>query len=161
MIAQLGKRPPCKRAITGSSGRPFPPIPSRDPNQDQSRELMWLSGVPRFDPMLRRATMCDYSLHAIASRPAKVGEKLVTTCFAGTSTRGFAAVDEPQVAVCLLPGTEVVFEQEAEYEHAFGRLIPGLRLGKLGHNVARFRQINSEQAHVHHDALEFPNGRIL
>jgi len=105
--------------------------------------------------------MCDYSLHAIASRPAKVGEKLVTTCFAGTSTRGFAAVDEPQVAVCLLPGTEVVFEQEAEYEHAFGRLIPGLRLGKLGHNVARFRQINSEQAHVHHDALEFPNGRIL
>jgi hypothetical protein len=105
--------------------------------------------------------MCDYSLHAVASRPAKVGEKLVTTCFPGTSTRGFAAVGEPQVAVCLLPGTEVVFEREAEYEHAFGRLLPGFRLGRLGHNVARFRQINTDQAHAHHDALEFPDGRIL
>ena len=35
--------------------------------------------------------MCDYSLHAVASRPAKVGETLITTTFPGTSTRGFAA----------------------------------------------------------------------
>ena len=35
--------------------------------------------------------MCDYSLHAVASRPAKVGETLITTTFRGTSTRGFAA----------------------------------------------------------------------
>jgi len=39
--------------------------------------------------------MCDYSLHAVASRPAKVGETLVTTSFYGTSTRGFAAKEEP------------------------------------------------------------------
>ena len=25
--------------------------------------------------------MCDYSLHAVASRPAKVGEMLITTSF--------------------------------------------------------------------------------
>jgi hypothetical protein len=105
--------------------------------------------------------MCDYSLHHVASRPAKIGEKLVTTGFPGTSTRGFAAVEEPAVAVCLLPGTEVVFEREAEYEHAFNRLIPLPRLGKLGHNVARFRQVNVEQAHAHHDALEFPNGQTV
>ena len=30
--------------------------------------------------------MCDYSLHAVASRPAEVGEELVTTRFRGTST---------------------------------------------------------------------------
>src|ERR1700716_3948118 len=53
--------------------------------------------------------MCDYSLHAVASRPAKVGETLVTTSFYGTSTRGFAAKEEPGVAVCLLPGTELAF----------------------------------------------------
>jgi len=35
--------------------------------------------------------MCDYSLHGVASRPAKVGDKLVTTQFWSTTTRGFAA----------------------------------------------------------------------
>jgi len=83
----------------------------------------------------------------------------VTTCFAGSTTRGFAAVGEPAVAVCLLPGTEVVFEQEAEFDHAFGGLLPRLR--KLGSNVARFRQINLKDPHAHHDALEFPNGRVV
>jgi hypothetical protein len=39
--------------------------------------------------------MCDYSLHAMASRPAKVGETLVTTTFPRTSTRGFAAEGRP------------------------------------------------------------------
>ena len=48
--------------------------------------------------------MCDYSLHLVASRPAKVGDKLVTTAFNNSLTRGFAAVGEPHVAVCLLPG---------------------------------------------------------
>ena len=103
--------------------------------------------------------MCDYSLHNTASRPARVGDRLVTTCFSGSTTRGFAAVGEPAVAVCLLPGTEVVFEQEAEFDHAFGGLLPRLR--KLGANVARFRQINLKDPHAHHDALEFPNGRVV
>ena len=55
--------------------------------------------------------MCDYSLHHVASRPAKVGDKLVTTQFNNSITRGFAAVGEANVAVCLLPGTEVAFEK--------------------------------------------------
>ena len=54
--------------------------------------------------------MCDYSLHDVASRAALVGDKLVTTKFSNSSTRGFAATGEPNVAVCLLPGTEVAFE---------------------------------------------------
>ena len=56
--------------------------------------------------------MCDYSLDLVASRPAKVGDKLVTTKFEYSMTRGFAAIGEPNVAVCLLPGTEVAFEKE-------------------------------------------------
>ena len=42
--------------------------------------------------------MCDYSLHAVASRPAIVGETLITTTFRGTSTRGFASENDPTVA---------------------------------------------------------------
>lgn len=48
--------------------------------------------------------MCDYSLHAVATRPAQVGETLITTTFRGTSTRGFASERDPNVAVCMLPG---------------------------------------------------------
>ena len=62
--------------------------------------------------------MCDYSLDFVASRPAKVGDKLVTTKFNNSVTRGFAAVEEPTVAVCVLPGTEIAFEREVEYRHS-------------------------------------------
>ena len=37
--------------------------------------------------------MCDYSLHNVKSRPAKVGEKLRTHNF-NTGTRGFAAPED-------------------------------------------------------------------
>jgi hypothetical protein len=105
--------------------------------------------------------MCDYSLHNVATRPAKVGDKLVTTSFTNSCTRGFAAVGEPNVAVCLLPGTELVLEKEVQCDHAFGRLWPSLRSGNIEEKVARFRQVNMGQPNVHHDALEFPKGQIL
>jgi hypothetical protein len=63
--------------------------------------------------------MCDYSLHAIASRPAKVGDKLVSAKFPLTATRGFAAVGEPNVAVCVLPGTEIAFDSDVEFDGTF------------------------------------------
>ena len=102
--------------------------------------------------------MCDYSLHLVASRPAKVGDKLVTTEFNNSLTRGFAAVGEPHVAVCLLPGTEVAFEREVECEHIF-KVFRGRKL--IGKKVARFRQIKLEEPNAHHDALEFPDGQIV
>jgi hypothetical protein len=107
------------------------------------------------------SSMCDYSLHSVASRPAKVGDKLVTARFDNTSTRGFVAVGEPNVAVCLLPGTEIAFDNEAEWDHVFGHLLPSLRFGKTGQKVARFRQVNLGNPHTHHDALEFANGQVL
>lgn len=114
--------------------------------------------------------MCDYSLHNVASRPAKVGDELVTTDFTNSITRGFCAIGEPTVAVCLRPGTELAFKEEAEWNHPlawlmpklrFGRLGEKLRFGKLGEKVARFRQIDIDQPNVHHDALEFANGKIV
>jgi hypothetical protein len=100
--------------------------------------------------------MCDYSLQHIASRPAVVGDKLVSTSFSNSSTRGFAAVGEPDVAVCLLPGTEIAFERDVECDDTFG-LFPR----KLREKVARFRQVDMDKPHTHHDALEFPSGRSV
>jgi hypothetical protein len=97
--------------------------------------------------------MCDYSLKHLASRPAKVGDRLVSTKFTNTITRGFAAVGEPNLAVCLLPGTELAFEQDVKYDGPFG--IPRR---KKDQHVARFRRIDEEKPASHHDALEFPNG---
>lgn len=105
--------------------------------------------------------MCDYSLHAVDTRPAQVGDKLQSTSFANCFTRGFAAEGEPNVAVCLRPGTELSFDRDVEIDHGFGRLLPSLGFGKIGHRVARFRQINTDRLDTHHDALEFPNGRIV
>jgi hypothetical protein len=102
--------------------------------------------------------MCDYSLHLVASRPAKVGDKLVTTKFNNSLTGGFAAVEEPTVAVCLLPGTEVAFETEVKCEHVF-KVFRSQKL--IGQKVARFRQINLEEKNVHHDALEFSDGQVV
>jgi hypothetical protein len=101
--------------------------------------------------------MCDYSLHHVASRPAKVGDKLVTTRFTSSITRGFAAVGEPNVAVCLLPGTELAFDKPVEYEPSFG-LFP---TRKTGQRVARFRHINEGRPSAHHDALELPTGQTV
>ena len=74
--------------------------------------------------------MCDYSLHFVVSRPARVGDKLVSTSFPQTTTRGFASVDDRNVAVCLLPGTELAFEEEVRFDTGivFSR--------SLGHTVA-------------------------
>jgi hypothetical protein len=101
--------------------------------------------------------MCDHSLDLVASRPAKVGDQLVSTRFPEAITRGFASVGEPNVAVCLLPGTELAFEKEVQCENAFG-FRPRRQ---LGHRVARFRQVNKHKPNVHHDALEFPDGKIV
>jgi hypothetical protein len=103
--------------------------------------------------------MCDYSLHHVATRPAKIEDKLVVTKFNNSITRGFAAVGEPNVAVCLLPGTEIAFDANVECEPSFG--IGILPNKKIGQRLARFRQINLDNAVTHHDALEFPDGQVV
>jgi hypothetical protein len=98
--------------------------------------------------------MCDYSLHSVRTRPAKVGEKLVTHNF-GTGTRGFAAPEDYSVAVCVLPGTELAFETSVRYQSTL------MFRANTGHTVAVFRQINKGAPHTNHDALEFPDGEIV
>ena len=96
----------------------------------------------------------------LAARPARIGDKLVTTQFSNTTTRGFSAVDEPRVAVCLLPGTEVAFAKKVE-RHLTGFQLLFKRTKPLPHRAARFRQVNTDNPCTHHDALEFPDGQIV
>ena len=100
--------------------------------------------------------MCDYSLHSVKSRPAKVGDKLTTNHF-GTGTRGFAASEDVNVAVCVLPGTELSFAEEVS---CLPTSSMAWRDKIIEHKTAIFRQINKDKVTAHHDALEFPDGRI-
>jgi len=101
--------------------------------------------------------MCDYSLHNVKSRAARVGDKLTTRNF-GTGTRGFAAREDATTAVCVLPGTELAFSREVACT-ASGFL--GLGARKMAYRTAIFRQVNKDQPRVHHDALEFPDGQTV
>jgi hypothetical protein len=101
--------------------------------------------------------MCDYSLHNVKSRAAKVGDQLTTRNF-GTGTRGFAASEDADTAVCVMPGTELAFAREVACT-ATGFF--GLGARRMKHRTAIFRQLNKEQPRVHHDALEFPDGQTV
>ncbi len=100
--------------------------------------------------------MCDYSLHNVRTRPAKVGDKLTTRDF-GTGTQGFAASEDASMAVCVLPGTELSFADEVKFWpdwYAWNERL-------IEHKTAIFRQINLNKSWAHHDALEFPDGQIV
>jgi hypothetical protein len=101
----------------------------------------------------RSNPMCDYSLHAVATRPAQVGETLITTTFRGTSTRGFASEKEPEVAVCILPGTELAFTENVRYDNRW------IWTRQVDFRVGKFGAIDQQIPDRHHDTIEFPDGR--
>ncbi len=98
--------------------------------------------------------MCDYSLQNVRSRPAAVGDSLITHNF-GTGTRGFAASENLNTAVCLLPGTEIAFPNGIPIKH---RSFFGLPRRTVSYSTAIFRQINKRSPRTHHDAVEFADG---
>jgi hypothetical protein len=100
--------------------------------------------------------MCDYSLQHVKSRSAKVGETLRTRHF-NSGTIGFAAPEDANTAVCVLPGTELAFAS-AVRSNRFGWLT--WKVMTL-HTTAIFRQVNKDNPRNHHDALEFPDGKMV
>ena len=100
--------------------------------------------------------MCDYSLQSVKSRPANVGEKLRTRYF-NTGTRGFAAPEDCNTAVCVLPGTELAFATAIRCD-PLGWF--GWKMRVVNHTTAIFRQVNKDNPRTHHDALEFPDGQV-
>ena len=101
--------------------------------------------------------MCDYSLQNVKSRPAEVGDKLVTHNF-GTGTRGFAAPESVVLAVCLLPGSDIAFPNGLLIKH---RSFFGWPRRSVRYATAIFRQVNKQSASTHHDAVEFPDGHTV
>jgi hypothetical protein len=100
--------------------------------------------------------MCDYSLQHLQTRPARVSDKLTTRNF-GRGTHGFAASEDANIAVCLLPGTELSFAEELSYWPNWNTWHQGV----IRHKTAIFRQVNLDKKWAHHDALEFPDGQIV
>src|ERR1700719_371711 len=69
-----------------SGGRFTPAVFSAISHPKRSAKVHgWLGGH------LQERSMCDYSLHAVATRPAEVAETLVSTKFKSTTTRGLRA----------------------------------------------------------------------
>jgi len=99
--------------------------------------------------------MCDYSLHNVKTRPAKVGDWLTTHQFF-SGTRGFCAQEDMNVAVCLLPGTELSFRDDVQRIHVWP-----WTANVIHHKTAIFRQINQHDPLHHHDAVEFPDSAIV
>jgi len=102
--------------------------------------------------------MCDYSLESLASREAQVGDVIVSCSFRTTTTRGFCSPGEPEVAVCLRPGTELAFENPVQTSGIWGYVEQALSAES---RLARFRQIDMNKPGTHHDALELADGRIF
>ena len=97
--------------------------------------------------------MCDFSLHAVRSRPAKVGDKLTTRLF-NSGTRGFCA---PETKGRLRSsGDRLSFAEVVRRSPRWP-----WNTNVINYKTAIFRQINKEVQHTHHDALEFPTGQIV
>jgi hypothetical protein len=91
----------------------------------------------------------------MATRPAQVGETLITTTFRGTSTRGFASEDNLSVAVCMLPGTELAFADDVKYDNRW------IWTRSIDSRVGKFGKIDPQAPERHHDAIEFPDGNYV
>ena len=101
--------------------------------------------------------ICCKKLTAGKKREGTNDDKRTTHHF-NTCTTGFAAPEDIDTAVCVLPGTEL----------AFGRIVTcrprGLFAWKprvIDHTTAIFRQVNKDNPRTHHDALEFPDGQMV
>jgi hypothetical protein len=60
----------------------------------------------------------------------------------GTGTRGFAAADDLEVAVCVMPGTELAFARDVA---CLPSGLLGWNMTTVNHRTAIFRQINKDR----------------
>lgn len=93
--------------------------------------------------------MCDYSLESYKHRPAAVGERVQLNKFPSGSS-GFADPQDPNTAVCVLPGNKLELEgisRQVQKSHAVGPSETVIMIRKEGS--------------TYHDAVRFRNGKEL
>jgi hypothetical protein len=57
------------------------------------------------------------------------------------------------VAVCLLPGTELAFENDVKFYHRW------IWIKSTGFRLARFCKVDTNLRDRHNDTLKFPDGK--
>ena len=102
--------------------------------------------------------MCDYSLMHYKARDAAVDDVLTVHRFPSAS-KGFISAGDTETAVCVRPGTEIAFNEDI-VEQKYAYMLdsePTVHQTRVG----RFRQIDTDKTHVHHDAIELVDGKII
>ena len=106
--------------------------------------------------------MCDYSLHAVETRPAEVGDKLRTDELCQLLHARLCRGRRAERGRVPEPGTELAFERDVEIDHGFGRLLPSLGFGSIGATRSRASARSTPTGSTPITTrLEFPNGRIV
>jgi hypothetical protein len=100
--------------------------------------------------------MCDYSMHAIKNRKAVVGDKVKTSDFARTSSPGLESITEPNLAICLIPGTGVEFDEPVQHRDVS---VNGIGV-TLPFKIGRYVRKPGHEAEFH-DAFQFPDGTVV
>jgi hypothetical protein len=99
--------------------------------------------------------MCDYSMHAVKNRKAVVGDKVRTSNFGGKSSPGLESLSEPGVAICLIPGTGVEFNDPIHHTNE----------GRGPHTITDFKITRYVRKEGHStefkDAFQFPDGTVM
>lgn len=93
--------------------------------------------------------MCDYSLEAFQSRPARRGEEYVSRLFPSGSI-GFVSPGDQSVAICMACDTEL------ELSH-----IPSAAQAQAGVSESERVTFTQVDGPFHRDAVKFANGKVL
>jgi hypothetical protein len=93
--------------------------------------------------------MCDYSLEAFQSRPARWGEEYISNRFPSGSI-GFVSPGDQSVAICM------ACDMELELSH-----IPSAAQAQAGVNESERVTFMQLDGPFHRDAVRFANGKVL
>jgi hypothetical protein len=93
--------------------------------------------------------MCDYSLEAFRSRPARQGEEYITTRFPSGSL-GFVSPGDKTVAICMACDMELELTR-----------IPSVTQAQAGVGETERVTFTQVDGPYHRDAVRFANGKVM
>jgi hypothetical protein len=100
------------------------------------------------DPAADLPQRCDRRVVSLPGNPVSCGDNVVI---------GSAPTSPGRATPGVMPGTELAFERDVVWDRPFSFFRRRLVTGRL----ARFRRVDPDNRHAHHDAVEFPDGRTV